>query len=127
MADDSGMYVANRNVTVTSEYGYCIRFKKGEPVYVPPLAREEVLAFGILPVDGEIPIVEEKEKPPEPIGPARVRAIKEAVQKIRERNDVGDFTAGGVPKEAAVIKEAGFKVARKEINTVYSELVAEAG
>ena len=122
---DEGMYVANRNVTVTSDYGYCIQFMKDTPVYVPPLAREEVLAVGAIPVNGEIPVMEEEEKPPEPIGPARVRAIKDAITLIRARNNVDDFTAGGVPKEKAVQKEAGFKVSRKEINSAYSEIVAE--
>lgn len=122
---DEGMYVANRNVLVETKYGHMIRFEKDVPLYVPPIAREAALAVGVLPVNGELPVVEESEKPVEPIGPARVRAVKAAVQKIVERNDTDDFTGGGIPKEAAVLKAAGFRVARREINEAYKKLMAE--
>ena len=123
---DQGMYVANRDVIVPTDYGHMLSFKKGKAVYVPPLVREEVLKYGVLPVEGEIPVPEEVEQPPEPIGEERNRRIREAIKIVVERNDSGDFTAGGVPKEAVIIKEAGFRVARREINAQYLEMNAQA-
>jgi hypothetical protein len=125
MADNEGMYVANRNVTVNTDYGYTIVFKKDEPVYVPPMAREDAVAQGVLPVNGVMPMHEEPEPKVEPIGPARNRAILEAVKVIVDRNSNDEFTAGGVPKEAVVQKEAGFRVHRREINAAFIELTAK--
>lgn len=125
MADnDQGMYVSNRDVTVMTDYGYCIRFKKGEPQYVPPLAREDAIAHGVLPVDGELPTIKEDERPVEPIGPQRKRVLRTAIETLISKNDINDFTAGGIPKEASVQKEVGFRVARREINEAFKEVKA---
>jgi len=123
MADAKGMFVSNRNVTVDTDYGYTIRFKKDDPVYVPPLAREAVVALGVMPIDGELPEIEEHLKPAEPIGPERKRLIEAAVKAMREKNDVNDFTAGGIPKESAMQRDLGFRVARREINEAHKTIV----
>jgi len=126
MADeDKGMYVSNRDVTVMTDYGHCIGFKKNVPQYVPAMAREDAISHGVLPVNGELPTIDKDEKPPEPIGPQRKRVLKEAVQVLMKRNDIGDFTAGGVPKEAAVQEEVGFRVARREINEAFKDVKAD--
>ena len=125
MADNDGMYVANRDVMVPTDYGYMIGFKKDVPMYVPPLAREACLAKGIMPVDGEIPIVKEEEKPQEPIGPERKRQIKAGIKVLMEKNDTNDFTAGGVPKEAALRRDLGFRMNRREISDAFKEVRVE--
>lgn len=125
MADEQqvGMYVANRRVSVSTNMGYSIRFEKGEPRFVPPMAREEMLQHGILPVNGDLPIKEKAERVQDPMGAERKELIAEAVREVREKNDSGEFTAGGVPKEDAVAKVAGFKVARREINEAFTKLL----
>jgi hypothetical protein len=120
---DDGMFVSNRNVKVDTDYGYTIRFMKGEPTYVPPLARESVVALGVMPVNGELPELEDEQKPAEPIGPERKRRIMEAVEAMRKRNNVDDFTAGGVPKESSMQRDLGFRVARREINEAHKAVI----
>lgn len=118
---EHGMYVANRDVVIETNKGYSFRFKKDVPLYVPPLVREEVLQYGILPVDGELPIVEEVEKPAEPMGAERNALILEGVSRIIRRREPKDFTAGGVPREDVFEREMGFNAARRELNAAFKK------
>lgn len=124
MADQHGFYVANRDFTAYTNKGFVIHFKKDEPKYVPPLVREEMLAHGVLPVDGDLPIREEEEKTAEPLGEDRLNKIYEGVLKVIETNEPKDFTAGGVPREDAFNRVAGFPAARREINAAYKKYLA---
>lgn len=118
---ESGMYVANRNVRVATSYGFVIAFKKDEPKFIPPLVREEMLQYGILPVNGDLPTKEAEQPEREPIGEERSKKIYDAVVKIAERNDPDEFTAGGIPKEDAVFREGGFRVNRREIREAFTK------
>lgn len=118
---ENGMYVANRNVRVATSKGYIITFKKDEPKFIPPLIREEMLQYGILPVSGELPTQEAEVQMREPIGEERNRRIYEAVVQIVGRNNPDEFTAGGIPKEDAVFQEGGFRVSRREIREAFSK------
>jgi hypothetical protein len=121
MADNAvqGMFVANRSVTIETSKGYVYKFKKDVPMYVAPLVREEMLKYGVLPVEGELPVTTEAEKPAEPIGQARLEAIDLAIRAVCAKNDPKDFTGAGVPREDAMVREAGFRMARREINKAF--------
>lgn len=115
MSNSKGMYVsAVRDHTVRTKSGHILRFKKGVPKYVPPEVRHLVLQGAILPVDGNMPVEEEKEVAPRPLGDDRRERIFQAVSLLAELNDVEDFTGSNVPKTTSVKREVGFEVDARE-------------
>lgn len=127
MAEQStkGMYVANRDFTVSSLTGHTLRFKKDEPRFVPAAVRRECLRHGIIPVEGEeMPIKDEGKKDPNPppIGEDRDIAIQEAIELLIERDDRGDFTGAGIPKVEAIEKICEFNIDAGERDRIYREM-----
>lgn len=124
MAGKEGMYVANRDVTIRSTFGHTLGFKKGKPMFVPPVMRPEVQKYGVLPVDGEASYQEEVAKAKLPLtGIARVDAIQEAMAKMVLEDDAAtNFTATGLPQLERVSELVGFKVDSKERNRVFRKL-----
>ena len=116
-------YVLNRNYTHRSLLGHSVEFKKGEPVFVPPILEKEVVAIGAQRVDGENPaVVEEIKKAEEALSDdQRKEELYAAFDLIVERNDSGDFTAQGIPTVKAVEKIVSFNVDKKEVVDTYGE------
>lgn len=115
-------YVLNRNYTHRSLLGHSVEFKKGEPVFVPPILEKEVVAIGAQRVDGENPAVVEEVKKAEEVlsDEQRKEELYAAFDLIVERNDSGDFTAQGIPTVKAVEKIVGFNVEKKEVAESYA-------
>lgn len=116
-------YVLNRNYTHRSLLGHSVEFKKGEPVFVPPILEKEVVAIGAQRVDGENPAVVEEVKKAEEVlsDEQRKEELYAAFDLIVERNDSGDFTAQGIPTVKAVEKIVSFNVDKKEVVDTYGE------
>ncbi len=128
MADDKkGLYVSNRDVRLETTFGVSIEFKKGEPVYVHPLARKAAVEIGILPVDQDALPFEEKttEAAPAPEGDERSELIEEALAEIRDRNDVSEFNAHGVPKVQVAQDILGFEISANELKNAWMALKAK--
>lgn len=115
-------YVLNRNYTHRSLLGHSVEFKKGEPVFVPPILEKEVVAIGAQRVDGENPAVVEEVKKAEEVlsDDQRQDELYAAFDLLVERNDSGDFTAQGIPTVKAVEKIVGFNVEKKEVVESYA-------
>lgn len=129
------MFVANRDVNVTSLKGYSFNFEKGIPQHVPKACHTEMIERGILPVakDGT-PDLEQvaalaKENDPKVrivLAPEtnedRADGIRSALLKIADRNNAADFTSGGIPSPAAVSTALGWRVDGKEIKPIWQEI-----
>jgi len=115
-------YVLNRNYTHRSLLGHSVEFKKGEPVFVPPILEKEVVAIGAQRVDGENPAVvdEAPVTPPELTDDQRQDELYAAFDLLVERNETTDFTAQGIPTVKAVEKIVGFNVEKKEVAESYA-------
>lgn len=121
-------YVLNRNYTLITTKGRSIQFIKGVPTHVPPNMIRDVVALGATPEDGSDPNLElepnVKQAPQDPT--VRLPLITTAVKVVIERGEREDFTGAGHPHEKAVSREAGFRVATKEISQVWQQLNEEA-
>ncbi|MDP2323522.1 MAG: hypothetical protein Q8N51_05775 [Gammaproteobacteria bacterium] len=102
-------YISHRNVTVTSLCGRSMEFKKGEPALAPPQMHAELLAMGIMPVDG----LEDDVVKPENVEPSltgdREAAMFGAFETMVLRDRRGDFMASGAPHGAVLAKELGWE------------------
>ena len=125
--------VLDRNYTVRSTLGHMITFKKDVPITVPSVMVRSCAEVGAKRVDGGDAFVAPKatERPAQPIDPGqRMDDVRAAIERIVERNDVSDFTAGGTPKTPAVTSEAGYKIDHTEVIRAWkqrNEELAEAG
>lgn len=113
--------VLNRNYVHASLMGHAIRFVKGQPVNVPNSVVREIVAIGGLRADGEDAIPEpEKVIDATPVNPLdREDAILIAFEALMDKNARDDFTGTGMPKLAAVTREAGFRVDKTELNKAW--------
>ena len=122
----SEMYVANRDVTVTSTTGHTIRFTKDVPQAVPFDIRRACLEHGVLPVDGTPPVIEDGAPPPPPKTPMslgeRDELILEAVKDMMEAKKRSDFTAAGLPRVDQISKILGFEINPAERDRVWMEI-----
>lgn len=119
----TGEFTLHRSFTLASVMGHTVVFKKGEPVYVPPVLRAEAQAIGAIPVD-EPEELDEGAEPPIPVGVDRQEQVVAGILAIRGRNQREDFTAGGAPTVRALSKEVGFEVNGKEV-TACMEVIAQ--
>ena len=119
--------VMSHNRTVASTLGHVLTFTKDEPLPVPPIMVKECAERGAVRVDGEEVFKEEEEKPKFPVDPgARQQDIRAAMEKIVERNDSKEFTAGGTPTVSAVSEEVGYRVDRTEITKAWQDRADES-
>ena len=121
----AGMFVLNRNLTLSSTMGHTVAFVKDEEVYVPPALRGEAQTIGALPVEGPEEIVEGDEIP-DPMGLERDQVLQAAITTLREKNARGDFTASGAPTVAAMSAAVGFQVVAAEIQIQVQKLAEQA-
>jgi len=110
--------------TVATTAGHAIEFKAKTPTYVPPGARKEVRAAGIVPVN-EVPEDVPAAKP-EPEDPdERSGLIQLAIQSVVERARRTDFTSGGSPHAKILSEEVGFPIEAKERDAEWAKFQAE--
>ncbi len=122
------MFITDRNVTVRSTQGVVVRFRKGEPVYVPPQAQNEVIAVGAHLVDGESGLSDEKEVfslPTPPAGTERRTSIIEVMRAMMARNQREDFTGAGKPNAMEITKTVGFRVEKGERDELWDKVTHE--
>lgn len=117
-------FVLNRNHTHRSTMGHVISFKKGEPVYVPPVCRKEVVALGAECTDEAFDsaaeaLGEEKHVAPELTPVERAQKMREAFEVLLEKNQRQDFTGGGMPTPRAIERETQLVVDRTELTPVW--------
>lgn len=125
--------VLNRNYTLNTTLGHCVRFKKGVPTDVPKVIVQQALSVGAEAVDEaaqkEVDIEASKDDPKArsavPTGDERKGKIKEVLEQIASRNQSGDFTAGGKPKLEAINAELDFKVTTEERDELWTEVIQE--
>lgn len=115
------IFTMPRDRTVSTLSGHVIRFEKDQPVHVPAVAVEDVLAAGAVALDpievGEDEVV----KAPVLDGAARKAKIIEAFEALIKRDARGDFDGAGKPHPRVVSELVGFTVDSKERNAVWGE------
>lgn len=94
--------------------GHVINFKKGMPVYVPPMIQNEAVAIGAECVDGPIDVLGEEPVVKTYTNEERTKLVFLAFEKIIEKNVRGTFTAQGVPTVDAVKAITGFSLLTPE-------------
>lgn len=116
-----------RDFTLISKFGYTIQFDRDQPVRVPGLAIEEAITHGAgfcEEDEGFFPqedlTVEEK-----PLyGPERKEMLLKVMKELKEKGNPDDFTATGAPRLQVVRELAGFDLDRKELGSVWMELLS---
>lgn len=116
-------YVLNRDYVLRTTKGYTVAFKKGEPVYVPPLIEKDAVAIGAERADNgktDVLAPEVSGKPDLSFEELR-EAMITAFDLLVERNDTNDFTAQGVPKVSVVEKMVEANIDRKDLLEAWTE------
>ena len=117
--------VMDRNFTVRSTLGHMISFKKGAPMPVPEIMVRSCGEHGARRTD-EVDVFAPPPEAPrqkQAVDPGeRLVDVRAAVERIVERNDVDDFTAGNSPKTTAVSKEVGYKIDFMEVKKVWQQI-----
>lgn len=118
-------FVMHRDRTIASTCGLSVEFKKGVPTHVPPGMYQDVLAAGGIPEE-EIPENEMPKGKPTPEQLAeREQAMFAAFKKIVDGNQREDFTAGGVPTQAALSRELGWTAQAKERDAAWIKYLSD--
>jgi hypothetical protein len=107
----------NRNITIRSTLGHMLTFEKDVPMPVPPIMVRSCAEVGAERVDG-VDVFKEPEEDAtvQPVDPGqRLEDIREAIERIVERNITKEFTAAGIPSVPTVSKEVGYRVDRTEV------------
>jgi hypothetical protein len=118
----------NRDHVYVSKRGTSIRFAKDTPTFVPPYLVTEVVGLGGTvsetdqsTVDAEMKVVKEAVIAAE----GRSPAIEAAIRTMIERNQRGDFTAGGKPNLNVLSKMVGYTVNADELDAPWRKVKAE--
>ncbi len=116
-------FVLHRDYVLRSLKGHAIGFTKGQPTFVPPECVKEAVAIGALAVDGGQPDVlgEEVTQVAAPEGEDRKELIFAAFEELEAKNEREDWTASGMPRDAALEKILDFKVDSKERTAFWVE------
>lgn len=102
-----------------SGFGHVIKFVKDEPVYVPPLLRNAAIELGAEPDEAMEASATSAEA-----GKSAAQLESELFDVFNAlvlKNDPKDFTAGGTPKVAAVVKALGYDVDAAAVATGYAK------
>jgi hypothetical protein len=120
-------YVLNRDYTLRSTMGHTVEFRKGEPVYVPPLIEREVIAIGgeCADGDGADPLEGVGNQPAEMSFEELTMKMEAAFKVIVERNDAKEFTGQGVPTVKAVERIIGVDIDRADLMSAWAEFKAK--
>ena len=114
-------FTLHRDRVLASVLGLSVEFKKGVATHVPPELYAEVQAIGAVPEDE---IVDEKAaiKTNEPSDPnKRKEDVFAAFEMLALRNERGDFTAGGSPRDQVLESILGWKLSAKERDALWTE------
>jgi hypothetical protein len=116
-------YILNRDFTLRSTSGRSIKFLKGVATHVPRFMEQEVAGIGGVPADGsDVFVGEPVATPTAPEDPVtREGMILQAIVKIAQMNQRGDFTAAGAPHADALYRELKFKIDNKERDALWQK------
>lgn len=120
-------FVMSRDRVVASTSGHVIGFKKGEPTYVPPEARKDVLMAGGDPDDESYdPDADQaKDKKPvvePPVDPTeREKVVFAVFEKLVRRGVREDFTANGVPSAKVLKAELGWELQGRDRDVLWEQ------
>lgn len=116
-------FTMNRDRVVASTSGHVIGFKKGEPTYVPPEARKDVLEAGGSPEDDEYdPDPKKPEGPKVPVDPTeRRKAVFAVFERLVLRNKREDFTGNNIPSNKVMKTELGWELPAAECGVLWTE------
>ena len=112
----------HRDYVLKTLLGHSIQFIKNQPVNVPELVVREAVAIGAVEAETEAPpnVIEDAPADNSPADPLeREEQIFAAIKVLVEKNDTNDFTAANSPKAAALSREVGYTVERKEIGPLW--------
>lgn len=113
-------FILMRDRVIATKTGHSIRFEKGKPTFVPPIAYNEVIAAGAVPTE-EIP--DEKPNGAEPGDPGeRQVMIVAAIEQLVLGGKRENFTAGGLPHTKALTKVLGWEVSNAERDAAWKAL-----
>lgn len=118
------MFVLNRDYVLRTTKGHSISFKKGQPVFVPPVIERDAAAIGAECVDGEVKMLDDEEVVIELSPEDRREKIISAFRALETRNAREDFTGTGQPAVKAVEKLSGVDTDRTEIAALWDEYKA---
>ena len=120
-------FILSRNRVISSVMGLSIAFEKDVPQLVPPYMYPEVIAAGGVP-ESELTEAEAKgSTSTELTDPAaRKAAVFAMFEKLVLRNVREEFTAGGAPHGAVIVKELGWPLSAKERDHLWAEFKAGA-
>lgn len=97
------LYVLNRSRELAG-FGHVVVFKKDEPVFVPALLREAAEDIGAESVSGD---TVKGDTPAKKTAEERKAQVFATFETIATKNDIADFDGSGVPRQAAITREAG--------------------
>ena len=93
------------DLTLNGTHGHCIPMVAGEPVWIPPAAKDQALGLGCQVVEDAAPV--EIAAPAKTEDNEAVFAVEldQAILRILTRKDDSDFKNDNTPKVARVIAE----------------------
>lgn len=112
-------FVLHRNYLVISKTGHSIQFKKGEPTFVPAACRNEVIAIGAQPLDGDTAVLGDEQVVVELTAEERKEQLIKAFKVMQERQHRGDFTGQGLPAVKALEKLVEFTPEKVEVEELW--------
>lgn len=122
------MMQLNREHVLVSKSGLSIQFLKNTPTHVPPRVIREAIALGAEAAEEDKSVVTKAMAELDAAkdeAAARAPTIEAAVRKLLERNQRGDFTAGGRPNMNVLFRETGLQVAPEELEPIWVKVKAE--
>jgi len=112
--------VLSRNFTLATKRGHMITFKKGQPTWVPPSCVHDAAAIGAEDINGKVDPLGAEAGVVIPLSAAeRNGQINAALSKLVARNEREDFTGSGAPNRAVLNNMLGFRVDKKELETLW--------
>ncbi len=123
------MMTLNRDYQLVSLCGRATFFKEGVPAFVVPHMVKEAIALGAVAAPDEdkalvAATMAEIEKETDD-NASRAPKIAAAIKTLVERNQRGDFTAGGRPNLNVLAKLTGFLVTAQELEPIWLTTAAE--
>ena len=112
----------NRDHVLCTLEGPSFRFKKGEVTLLPPRYAPAAISIGAEAVDGDEAVNDEikAEMAREQAATGeRLERLRACVQRLVDRNQSGDFTAGGKPNKKKVENLLGGPVGDEELAQVF--------
>jgi hypothetical protein len=120
--------VLNRDYVMVTNSGRSYEFKKGVPTHVPAMFAQAAINIGAEAVSEDKDEANQLMLDADLEEKARLQRepkLREILVSMIERNESGDFTAGGKPNTGKVQKRFGEPVDRAEVEALFAQVQAE--